>query len=600
MSNFLNPEACKIFSIFLFCIFANIVESGATRGQYEVLLYRQSDLSVTLFWDLDYLHEKINFSLQLSGNIFDQNSERLVGFGMSDGGAVTNADFVMIKYTEDGVSIQDSWSDNNGLIHEDNAQDYFLTEYDVTADLITIDFWRYFQTFDEHDYQLDNGTTHLVCLIESSTGDGTGVPADNEILPDLLEFLLKLAYKINARKMKSKFVEAQLLKPQIPGSYFRNKVDGEILNFSILQSNLTIPAEETTYWWSIHMLPDSITEKVHGIGFGGDIPEDSINLIHHIIVFSCDAKDGNVSEYSGPSTAINIPDDVKRCDHVMAAWAKGADIIWYPKEAGIPLGEPSQSRFARLEVHYNNPARIKGVVDNSGIKFFYTKNLREYDSGILEVGVTYNDNLAIPPGRKDFTLSGICPQQCTSEGISQGGINIFASQLHTHLAGRKVWVSHVRNGKRLSEINRDDHYSTFFEEIRYVYPSIKVMSGDSLVTYCSYDTSNKANVTFSGLGLLDEMCVSYLHYFPLTSLEVCKSSTSTRSLAKFFLLENLLKGVPEHISLGNYPANFIQMNWDNATSDELERLYETARQDVECLQHNGSPFEGEWHDVTVN
>lgn len=152
------------------------------------------------------------------------------------------------------------------------------------------------------------------------------------------------------------------------------------------------------------------------------------------------------------------------------------------------------------------------------------------------------------------------------KGIQPSGISIVVSQLHTHLAGRKIWTSHYRDGVELPEISRDDHYSTWFEELRQIYPPVKVFpvtyilcfvdstyklnllfkqnlflyfQGDSLTTTCSYDTFHRNNVTLGGDGILEEMCVNYLHYYPASRLEVCKSSVSLTSLMEYFLSENL-------------------------------------------------------------
>jgi len=37
-----------------------------------------------------------------------------------------------------------------------------------------------------------------------------------------------------------------------------------------------------------------------------------------------------------------------------------------------------------------------------------------------------------------------------------------------------------------------------------------------------------------GFAISDEMCLNYIHYYPLVELEVCKSSVATRSLYDFF------------------------------------------------------------------
>ncbi len=52
---------------------------------------------------------------------------------------------------------------------------------------------------------------------------------------------------------------------------------------------------------------------------------------------------------------------------------------------------------------------------------------------------------------------------------------MFASQLHTHLTGKAVHTKHYRNGIELPELNRDDHYSPHYQEIRKLHRQIHVL-----------------------------------------------------------------------------------------------------------------------------
>jgi hypothetical protein len=52
---------------------------------------------------------------------------------------------------------------------------------------------------------------------------------------------------------------------------------------------------------------------------------------------------------------------------------------------------------------------------------------------------------------------------------------IFGSQLHTHLTGIRVFTRHVRDGRELPELNRDNHYSTHFQEIRSLKQQVRIL-----------------------------------------------------------------------------------------------------------------------------
>lgn len=52
---------------------------------------------------------------------------------------------------------------------------------------------------------------------------------------------------------------------------------------------------------------------------------------------------------------------------------------------------------------------------------------------------------------------------------------IFGSQLHTHLTGIRVLTRHIRDGRELPELNRDNHYSTHFQEIRSLKRQVRIL-----------------------------------------------------------------------------------------------------------------------------
>lgn len=59
------------------------------------------------------------------------------------------------------------------------------------------------------------------------------------------------------------------------------------------------------------------------------------------------------------------------------------------------------------------------------------------------------------PGKE---LESVPPQ-----ALPAAGIRIFASQLHTHLAGRKVVTVLARDGRERQVVNADGHYSPHFQ-----------------------------------------------------------------------------------------------------------------------------------------
>lgn len=59
-----------------------------------------------------------------------------------------------------------------------------------------------------------------------------------------------------------------------------------------------------------------------------------------------------------------------------------------------------------------------------------------------------------------------------------------------------------------------------------------------LITRCDYNTEDRENITLGGFEISEEMCVNYIHYYPHTDLEVCKSSISDQALDTYFRYMN--------------------------------------------------------------
>ena len=71
--------------------------------------------------------------------------------------------------------------------------------------------------------------------------------------------------------------------------------------------------------------------------------------------------------------------------------------------------------FLVLEVHYDNPRKIAGMVDNSGMEFFYTNEAAENRTGLLMLGQWSLNTLIIPPRADNFVVNALTPQQCTEK-----------------------------------------------------------------------------------------------------------------------------------------------------------------------------------------
>ncbi|CAG0879812.1 unnamed protein product [Darwinula stevensoni] len=479
-----------------------------------------------------------------------------------------------------------------GILHVDKEQDCKRFSIERKENETHFSFTREFVTCDDEDYEIEDGTTHVLY----ATGPGPLIKIEGLDLHD---------YEWGMARV-------QLLKPGIPIPRFPEGT----FPVDVSAEKVAVPSEETTYWCHVYRLPDRhagfLPEQ-----FEPRIEKKSRGLVHHMEVFHCETRDPSaaIPLYRGHCHADDRPREVDVCKRVLAAWAMGASPFWYPQEAGLPIGGADFNRYVMLEVHYNNPdkisgkpkklvykkkdeiaddcLRLSGHVDSSGIRLHASSRLRKYDAGVLELGLEYTPKMALPPRMDTFYLSGFCISECTALGLPEEGIMIFGSQLHSHLTGRRIWTRHVREGRELPELNRDNHYSTHFQEIRILKEPVHVLPGDALVTTCHDSTLDRENVTVGGFAISDEMCVNYVHYYPKMNLEVCKSSVDSEALDNYFRFMELWENQatsPEKDVTGNYHA----ISWTPLRADGLKSLYETAPLSMQCNQSNGDRFPGAW------
>nr|CAG4643806.1 EOG090X0318 [Lepidurus arcticus] len=437
--------------------------------------------------------------------------------------------------------------------------------------ILTVTFRRQLNTCDDEDYVIEDGTTHVVY----AWGEGPLYSLEG-VEPD----------EKNCGFQRTRLL--QILAPPLPSDAKPLLVNARFVR---------VPADETTYWCHVTALPPEFSRKHHIVQFEAAIQPGHESLVHHMEVFHCVAPANEpIPEYRGPCTGPNRPAATQVCKKVLAAWAFGAGPFAYPEEAGLAVGGPGFNLNVMLEVHYNNPAKKDNWEDSSGIRLWHTTKLRRFDAGVMELGLEYSDKMAIPPQQAEFTLTGSCVPECTAVGIPDGGITVFGSQLHTHLLGTRVVTRHFRNGQELRELNRDNHYSTHFQEIRLLPKPVQVMPGDALLTTCWYDSMKYNNVTLGGFSISDEMCINYIHYFPQVNLEVCKSSIGEEALTDYFHYLEEWDG--QDVESGQVISTaYKSIEWTPLRGVFLQKMYEEAPLSMQCNQSSGARFPGQWEGL---
>jgi len=80
------------------------------------------------------------------------------------------------------------------------------------------------------------------------------------------------------------------------------------------------------------------------------------------------------------------------------------------------------NRFLVLQMHYYNPTLDEGIVDSSGVKFYYTTDLQEEEAGVMQlVGATnpWQGRDPLPTGKESVSVSFTTPSECTQNAWTQ-------------------------------------------------------------------------------------------------------------------------------------------------------------------------------------
>nr|QQY02559.1 dopamine beta-hydroxylase [Cryptocotyle lingua] len=587
-------QFCNIFWLSLV-----LCATQRTPYQYHVDV-RGSAVRYKFEWNVTSDQERLRFRTCLHSKRLGELSVFGVAFGLQD--VPNNLDMVMIviPWTNEPV-FAGGFTDSEGIIHIESqaTSDKAGFEWELlNKDQLCFAFERRALSCSPHGYSIDDQTTRVFLFQQF------GRPKNlrdfynyeepystgwwNRTIKPQRDFASALFDQrpVHFSSLSHSLTRVQLIKSPLENALQNTYVHSEV--FELTVGEVEIPKDKTTYWCKTDKLPQ-FDSKYHIIRYEPIIPESSHGFVHHMEVFLCTGAH-RVRQYNGPCNSETKPMGLRQCRQVIGAWAMGATGLTMPREAGIAIGGVDQSQDVVIEMHYNNPNQVRGKIDNSGFRFFVTSQLRKFDVGVIELGLVYSPRNSIPPGQKMFKLSGYCGSQCTDLALPSQGITVFASQLHTHERGRKVVTYHLRNGRRLADLNRDEHYSPHFQEIRRLQQPVQVHRGDTLVTTCTYDTATYSDVIFGGLGQDDEMCLNYIFYYPKIDLELCKSEVSQPELDDF--LQRILGD--SHVRIpGSVEDKFNSVNWMKGDhAEKLAQFYSKAMLEMHCNSSTGTRIPG--------
>ncbi|XP_053685794.1 MOXD1 homolog 2-like [Sabethes cyaneus] len=220
----------------------------------------------------------------------------------------------------------------------------------------------------------------------------------------------------------------------------------------------------------------------------------------------------------------------------------GADVD-ANEDTGRDEYEPGSDSDVELDSDDGAAAAEQQVVDNSGLKLYYTQTLRNFDAGVLSVGLDPNWRHIIPPGQEKVVSEGHCIGSCTEKGLPKEGINIFAVMTRTHLIGRQVKLRQIRGSEEHQPIVHDTNIDPSYQDYRRLPAPVKVLPGDSLIAECIYDSSSRKSITLGGMTTREEICLVLTLYYPRQKeLTSCHSLPSLPTVLHSLGIEELASG----------------------------------------------------------
>ncbi|CAH3037795.1 unnamed protein product, partial [Porites lobata] len=505
---------------------------------------------VTLYWSVDWKARSISFAVEAQ-------TTGWVGFGISSGrGQMIGADIVIGGVTDDGNQyFTDRFASSYSTPELDSSQDYKLISLTETGGKTTMKFERKFDTCDDKDNKIEEGTSKVIFAYNDADPTSSGA-------------FLKHTYKGSRSVM---LLNTGGKTPKLPPN---------IKYLDILNNETKVPGNKTVYWCNVFEIP-RMEKAHHVIKVEPVVQKGHEGLVHHILVYECSYDFPTAFlNHSGHCYGRSTPRAIMRCagQSTVAAWAIGGGSFYYPDHVGLKIGTDDTPRYVVMETHYDNPLQRTDFVDSSGLRFWYTEQTRMYDSAVIFSGWDVSYFMMIPPKQKEWKIRGYCPSACTKKGLEKSPlpgykIKIFAALLHTHLAGRKVRVHHLRNGKELKRIVYDNHYDFNFQEYQMLKEEVEVFPGDEFMVTCTYDSSDRDSLTFGGFQTTDEMCVAFLMYYPSANFTKCAIFARAAATGLF----------SKYSRNGTHQIPFPPKIWTSEMTQDLRAAYDADLElDVSC------------------
>lgn len=301
-------------------------------------------------------------------------------------------------------------------------------------------------------------------------------------------------------------------------------IDPTWKSMDVVMDSYTVPNEVTVYAclsFNLTQEQDKHIVRIDPIVYAPTAP-----MVHHFLLHQCETPGWYDDYTTGPRECISPLAPLSNCSAPIFGWGVGGGPVPLPKEAGYRLGTHSNPnhgmRYFILEVHYNSPDPSFPVnrTDRSGVRIYYTENLRPNDAGMMVLGDPFVTSRPILPQRMTH-LEISCGSGCTS--AMGHSFNVFASFQHMHSLGHRMWSTVHRGSTGESvPLHRIEFYDYNFQELGLISPQVVINPGDRIQTHCLFSSYSTFSNTKFGSASTDEMCMEFIAYWPLVTDSISK------------------------------------------------------------------------------
>ena len=483
--------------------------SWVSKSSYENSLYipTSSDdcIGMGFHWTIDKDQSIIQIAaaVQTDGN----NRSGWAAVGFSENGGMQGADVVF--FTSSSSTVADGYILDE-LVRPtlDNSQDWELIDYTITEDgYLIFEAYRALDTKDPFDRPFVDDTSIFVTdhrLIGAWGSSPTMVyHGTNRVRSSIQLFTPE---DING--------DETVLGAGSDYENFKQETSANSDGSGVIAlSNYEIPAANTTYHIECFNTTDLIASGIlnvengtlatrYIVGYEIILKPETDKFLHHAVIYG--------SRYGCASIRGGEP---------VIAWAPGEDFQTFPPGVGMKYGgSPDSYTSFFIEYHFDNHDLESGIVDTgSGIRLYYTDGPVNNELGLFQVGdpLVHLEDQAVGSGLTKHTFT--CPSSCSQTFISDE-VTVIKESLHMHATGKRIANQVLRDDEVIHET-----YIDYWDFDQSGGPSsqkspYQLQKGDSFRTVCYYDADSD---TKFGLGSQDEMCITFIYYFPKQMVPIC-------------------------------------------------------------------------------